>query len=70
MGTPISRGADWDFDLLERYNTEIGRIAGDFELDTYTNQIEIITSEQMLDAYATSGLPLGYPHREIGRAHV
>ena len=29
----ISRGADWDFDLLERYDTEIGRIAGDFGLD-------------------------------------
>jgi len=70
MGTPISRGADWDFDLLERYNTEIGRIAGDFELDTYANQIEIITSEQMLDAYATSGLPLGYPHWSYGKEFI
>ncbi len=31
---PISRGADWDFDLLERYDTEIGKIAGEFGLDT------------------------------------
>ena len=54
----ISRGADWDFDLLERYDKEISRIAGDYGLDTYPNQIEVITSEQMLDAYASSGLPI------------
>ena len=70
MGTPISRGADWDFDLLERYNSEIARIAGGFSLDTYPNQIEIITSEQMLDAYATSGLPLGYPHWSYGKEFI
>jgi stage V sporulation protein R len=70
MGTPISRGADWDFDLLERYNSEIARIAGGFRLDTYPNQIEIITSEQMLDAYATSGLPLGYPHWSYGKEFI
>jgi stage V sporulation protein R len=66
----ISRGADWDFDLLERYDTEIGRIAGDFGLDTYPNQIEVITSEQMLDAYASSGLPLGYPHWSYGKEFI
>jgi stage V sporulation protein R len=66
----ISRGADWDFDLLERYDTEISRIAGDFGLDTYPNQIEVITSEQMLDAYASSGLPVGYPHWSYGKEFI
>jgi stage V sporulation protein R len=66
----ISRGADWDFDLLERYDTEIARIAGDFGLDTYPNQIEVITSEQMLDAYASSGLPIGYPHWSYGKEFI
>ena len=66
----ISRGADWDFDLLERYDTEISRIAGDFGLDTYPNQIEVITSEQMLDAYASSGLPIGYPHWSYGKEFI
>jgi len=47
---PISRGADWDFDLLERYDVAIAKVAAGFGLDTYPNQIEIITSEQMLDA--------------------
>jgi stage V sporulation protein R len=66
----ISRGADWDFDLLERYDTEIARIAGGFGLDTYPNQIEVITSEQMLDAYASSGLPVGYPHWSYGKEFI
>jgi len=52
--SPISHGADWDFELIERYDVEIAKIAGDFGLDTYPNQVEIITSEQMLDAYASS----------------
>ncbi len=66
----ISRGADWDFDLLERYDKEISRIAGDYGLDTYPNQIEVITSEQMLDAYASSGLPVGYPHWSYGKEFI
>jgi spore cortex formation protein SpoVR/YcgB (stage V sporulation) len=68
MSNIISRGADWDFDLLEQYDTAIAGVAAGFGLDTYPNQIEIITSEQMLDAYATSGLPVGYPHWSMARS--
>jgi stage V sporulation protein R len=67
---PISHGADWDFDLIERYDTAIAQVAGEFGLDTYPNQIEIITSEQMLDAYAASGLPVGYPHWSYGKEFI
>ena len=66
----ISRGADWDFELLERYDTAIAEVAAEYRLDTYPNQIEIITSEQMLDAYATSGLPVGYPHWSYGKEFI
>jgi stage V sporulation protein R len=68
--SPISRGSDWDFDLLERYNAAIARVAGDYKLDTYANQIEVITSEQMLDAYASCGLPIGYPHWSYGKEFI
>ena len=44
--------------------------AGEFGLDTYPNQIEIITSEQMLDAYASIGLPIGYPHWSYGKEFI
>ncbi len=66
----ISRGADWDFDLLERYDAAISGVAADFGLDTYPNQVEVITSEQMLDAYASSGLPVGYPHWSYGKEFI
>ena len=66
----ISTGADWDFELLERYNNVIAGVAGEYGLDTYPNQIEIITSEQMLDAYATAGLPIGYPHWSYGKEFI
>ena len=66
----ISHGADWDFELIERYDVEIGKVAAEFGLDTYPNQVEIITSEQMLDAYASSGLPIGYPHWSYGKEFI
>ena len=64
---PISTGYDWDFELIERYEEAISAAAAGYGLDTYPNQIEIITSEQMLDAYASSGLPIGYPHWSYGK---
>ena len=47
---PLSEGSEWSFELLERYDREIARVAAHYGLDTYPNQIEIITSEQMIDA--------------------
>ena len=41
----ISHGADWDFDLLERYDAAISDVATEYGLDTYPNQLEIITAE-------------------------
>ena len=36
-------------------------------LDIYPNQIEVITSEQMLDAYSSIGMPLMYKHWSFGK---
>lgn len=63
----LSTGSEWTFELIRQYDQSIARIAADFGLDTYPNQIEIITAEQMLDAYASSGLPLGYNHWSYGK---
>lgn len=63
----LSTGSEWTFDLIRRYDQSIAHIAAEFGLDTYPNQIEIITAEQMLDAYASSGLPLGYNHWSYGK---
>jgi spore cortex formation protein SpoVR/YcgB (stage V sporulation) len=63
----LSVGSDWTFELLEQFDNEIGRIAERFELDTYPNQLEIINSEQMMDAYASSAMPLNYNHWSFGK---
>ena len=67
---PLSKGAEWNFELLQDYDREIGRIANDFGLDTYPNQIEIISAEQMMDAYSSVGMPLGYNHWSFGKQFV
>ena len=60
--------ADWDFDILQRTYDAIERIAlEDLGLNVYPNQIEIISSEQMLDAYSSHGMPLMYHHWAFGK---
>ena len=66
----ISDSSEWTYPLLQRYKDEIARIAGDFGLDTYPNQIEIITAEQMMDAYSSVGMPVGYNHWSYGKRFV
>lgn len=67
----LSQGPDWNFELIEKYDLAIKEIAvGEYGLDCYPNQIEIIASEQMLDAYASSGLPISYPHWSFGKQFI
>ena len=65
--SPISTDSEWTFELIERYEREIARIARQYGLDTYRNQIEIITAEQMMDAYASIGMPVYYHHWSFGK---
>ena len=68
--TPLSDGPDWTFDMLEQYESHIDRIAKNFKLDTYPNQIEVITAEQMMDAYASIGMPINYAHWSFGKKFI
>jgi stage V sporulation protein R len=64
----IYEGADWDYDKIKRAYDAIERIAFDeMGLDIYPNQIEVITAEQMLDAYSSIGMPLMYKHWSFGK---
>ena len=61
-------GAEWDFATLDRTYKAIEEIAvKDLGLDVYPNQIEIISSEQMLDAYSSMAMPLMYSHWSFGK---
>ena len=66
--TPLFTGPNWDYTGLRRVYDAVERIALDeLGLDVYPVQIEVITSEQMLDAYASVGLPLMYRHWSFGK---
>jgi len=59
---------EWDFATVERTYKAIEDIAlNDLGLDVYPNQIEIISSEQMLDAYSSLAMPLMYNHWSFGK---
>jgi spore cortex formation protein SpoVR/YcgB (stage V sporulation) len=61
-------GTDWDFGTLQRIYDAIEVVAVDeLGLNPYPNQIEVITAEQMLDAYSSNGMPLFYKHWSFGK---
>ena len=68
VSQPLFQGSDWDFALIQRIYDAIEGIAlNDLKLDVYPNQIEIISAEQMLDAYSSTGMPLFYKHWSFGK---
>ena len=62
--------SEWNFELIEEYHKEIRRVAHGYGLDTYPNQIELITAEQMMDAYASVGMPVNYNHWSFGKQFI
>lgn len=70
MSTLISTSSEWTFPLLEQFDHHIAQCAKEHGLDTYPNQIEVISSDQMLDAYASNGMPVMYPHWSYGKNYL
>jgi len=65
---PLFDGPEWNFDLIGRTYDAIEEIGvGEMGLNLYKNQIEVITAEQMLDAYSSIGMPLMYRHWSFGK---
>ncbi|MFT0891840.1 SpoVR family protein [Pseudochelatococcus sp. G4_1912] len=61
-------GSDWDFGTIQRIHDTVENVArSKLALNTYPNQIEVITAEQMLDAYASTGMPQLYRHWSFGK---
>jgi stage V sporulation protein R len=64
----LFEGGDWNFATLQRIHDACEQIAlTELGLDVYPNQIEVITAEQMLDAYSSTGMPLFYKHWSFGK---
>jgi spore cortex formation protein SpoVR/YcgB (stage V sporulation) len=68
MTTPLFNDSEWTFQSLDRVFKAIEDIAvNDLKLNVYPNQVEIISTEQMLDAYSALGMPLMYHHWSFGK---
>ena len=66
--TLLYEGSDWSFDLVRKTYDAIHEIGvNEMGLDIYPNQIEVIRAEQMLDAYASIGMPNMYRHWSFGK---
>jgi stage V sporulation protein R len=67
----LFESSEWSFAALSHAYDAIEEIAvGEMGLDVYPNQIEVISSEQMLDAYSSIGMPLMYQHWSFGKRFV
>lgn len=65
---PLFNGPEWNFELIGTTYHAIEDIGvGEMGLNIYKNQIEVITAEQMLDAYSSIGMPLMYRHWSFGK---
>lgn len=67
---PLPAPGEWTFELIDAYHAEIDRVAHEFGLDTYPIQVELITSEQMMDAYSSVGMPVNYHHWSFGKSFL
>src|SRR5580692_1832255 len=65
--TSMLSGSEWTLDDLIAIEHTCSRHAANYALDTFPNQMEVITSEQMLDSYISAGLPVNYAHWSFGK---
>lgn len=69
--THLFTGTEWNEDTLRNIYTECDKIAREeMGLNIYPNQIEIISSEAMLDAYTSVGMPINYGHWSFGKHYL
>ncbi|MBV8605654.1 MAG: SpoVR family protein [Pelomonas sp.] len=67
---PLPAPSDWTFELINDYHDVIRATAERYGLDTYPNQLEIISAEQMMDAYSSVGMPVNYRHWSYGKEFI
>jgi len=71
MSKLLFNGSEWSFGEIEKtleVVEEIGRT--ELGLSLRKNQVEMITSDQMLEAYCSVGMPVYYSHWSTGKAFL
>ncbi len=66
-GSPLPSGSEWTFEAIAAHDAAIAELADAHGLERYPHRLEIITSEQMMDAYASAGMPVNYHHWSFGK---
>jgi len=62
---------EWTFESLDNIWKAIEKIAQEeYGLDYYPPQFDVISSEQMMDAYTSNGLPVMYNHWSFGKNYA
>ena len=67
---PLPCGSEWAFASVTAYDAAIGELAEAFGLECYPHQLEIINAQQMMDAYASVGMPVNYHHWSFGKHYL
>lgn len=63
--------SDWNEETIQIFSEIIDKMSIDLlGLNVYPNQFEIVSSEQLLDAYSLVGLPISYSHWKFGKDYV
>jgi stage V sporulation protein R len=71
MSKLLFTGSEWDINLIDKIWSTIDTMANNqFGFDYYAPQIEIITSEQMLDCYSSVAMPVMYNHWSFGKTFI
>ncbi len=71
MAALFDEKEDWTFGKLDAVYEEIEKIATEeLKLSVFPNQIEVIDSEKMLDAYSSMAMPVYYRHWSLGKSFI
>ena len=70
MKKPLYTGSEWSMELIGTLWKNIEYIARKLGFDPYEPQIEIISSEQMLDCYSSVAMPVMYNHWSFGKTFI
>lgn len=69
--TLLYKGTDWTPEVLENIYAECEKIGSEeLKLNWYPNQFEIVDYDNMLDVYASHGMPLMYNHWSFGKSYL
>ena len=69
MSNYLWTDGEWTLDKISNVNKALEEIATEkYGLDCYSNQIEVISSDLMLSAYSSNGLPVMYDHWSFGKS--